>query len=393
PLERRPQEPEAPRHDDPSDPRAALTKWAEVDHGAITDNVRALRRHVGEDVAVMAMVKANGYGHGMVETARAAIAGGATWLGVSSAEEAVALRGAGTHGRILVTGWAHPALGAGLVAADVDLTVLDGATLDAAIAAARAARRRARVHIKVDTGMGRLGARPDTVAALCRLIAASRDDVEITGVFTHFASAETDPEFTEEQNERLVRLAEMVRQLSPDAIVHAANSAAALARPHTWHDLVRPGIALYGYPPVDTPDLGLRLAMTVAARVTQVRTVAPGDTVGYGRTWRASRPTRVATVAAGYADAVPRALSNRGALLVRGHRCPVVGRVSMDQTAVDVGDIEVVPGDEAVVFGERGNARLDAADVAQVAGTIANDILCAVTARVPRVPAGRPSAG
>src|SRR5262249_21077320 len=145
---RRHQEPEVPRHDaDPADPRSALTKWAEVDHAALADNVRALRRHVGDDVAVMAMVKANGYGHGMVDAARAAVAGGAGWLGVSSAEEAVTLRGAGVRGRILVTGWAHPALAAGLVAADVDLTVLDTDTLDVAVAAARAARRRARVHL------------------------------------------------------------------------------------------------------------------------------------------------------------------------------------------------------------------------------------------------------
>lgn len=371
------------------DARASLTKWAEVSVRTLSENVAAICDHVGASVAVMAMVKANGFGHGSVTAARAALAGGAGWLGVSSAEEAEALRDAGIEAPMLVTGWPHPARVAALVRAGVDLTVYDIDTLDAVIAGAREAGTAARAHLKIDSGMGRLGARPETVAGLCSQLAAQRSLVRLCGVFTHFADAEDDDDFTGEQHQRFLELAEVALEVAPDALLHTANSAATLARPQTWHDLVRPGIALYGYPPVDVGGVRLRPAMSVVARVSQVRTVPTGETVGYGRTWRAQRPTRIATVTAGYADGVLRSLSNRGAVLVGGHRCPVVGRVSMDQTTVDISETDGVrPGDEAVLFGERDGIRLDAGEVAAMAGTIANEVLCAVPSRVPRVTLG-----
>jgi alanine racemase len=371
-----------------ADPRDALTKWAEVDSRALSDNVRAIGDHVGAGVGVMAMVKANGYGHGMLTASRAALAGGAAWLGVSCAEEAQALRQAGIDAPVLITGWCQPRLAAELITAGVDLTVYDADTLEAVIAGARLAGRTASVHLKVDTGMTRLGARADSVPALCASLAAARREVVLRGVFTHFAVAEADDAFTAEQNDGLLRAVDCARQIAPDALLHAANSAAALTSPHTWHDLVRAGIAIYGYPPVATA-VPLRLAMTVVARVTQVRTVSRGDSVGYGRTWRAQRPTRVATVAAGYADGVMRSLSNRGVALIGGQRAPIVGRVSMDQITLDVSDIDNVrSGDAAVLFGVRDGATLDAAAVAEMAGTIANDVLCAVSSRVPRIDVG-----
>ena len=388
PLQRRPPEPRTPLSGAAGDPRAALTKWAEVDAAALRDNARALRAHLGDDVALLVMVKANGYGHGTLTAARAALAGGATWLGVSCAEEALALRADGVEAPLLVTGWSNPRAIPALVAAGVDVTVYDVDTLEAALAGARASRRTASIHLKVDTGMGRLGAAPDDVRDLCRRLGASRSAARLRGVFTHFASAESDEEFTAQQHARFLVALDVALQSAPDALVHAANSAAVLLHPRTWHDLVRVGIAFYGYAPVRT-DIPLRTAMTVVARVTQVRTVTRGDSAGYGRTWIAPGAARIATVAAGYADGVLRALGNRGALLLRGVRVPIVGRVSMDQVTADVSDVEDVrPGDEAVYLGVRDGATLDADDVAAMAGTIPNDVLCAISSRVPRIVTG-----
>lgn len=368
---------------------AGLTKWAEVDVAALRDNTAAICRHVGDAVSVMAMVKANGYGHGMELAAGAALAGGARWLGVSSSEEALQLRDAGIDAAVLLTGWAHPQHAPRLIETGVDVTVFDASTLDTVVTAARALRRKARVHVKVDTGMGRLGARVERLHELCTQLQSARDEVEIVGVFTHFADAETDDAFTSEQHQRLLDAAATVRQLAPDALIHCANSAALLRHPDMWHDIVRPGIALYGYPPVADGAVSLRPAMTVLAHITQVRTLATGESVGYGRAWRAQRPTPIATVAAGYADGVLRSLSGRGQVLVRGRRCHIVGRVSMDQVSIDVSDaMPVAAGDVAVLFGVRDGARLDAAEVAAMVDTIPNEVLCAVSARVPRVAVG-----
>jgi alanine racemase len=370
---------------------SALLKWAEIDATAIRDNTAAIRRVAG--VAVMAMVKADGYGHGATVAARAALAGGASWLGVSSAEEALRLRAEGVTAPILVAGWGHPARLAALIAAGVDLTVWTPAQVAAAAAAAGSAP--ARVHLKVDTGMGRLGCAPGDLDALAEAVARAGDPVRPIGVFTHFAVAEDDPAWTREQDRVFRGVALPLRRRWPELILHAANSAAALLLPETRHDLVRCGISIYGYPPPGAPLAGWRPAMRVAARITQVKTVAPGHSVGYGRTWVAERPTRVATVAAGYADGIHRALSNRGAVLIGGSRCPVVGRISMDQLTADVSRAEPVgEGEEAVLIGGQGDQHLGADEVAAWAGTISYELLCAVSARVPRVTvqadAGRP---
>lgn len=385
PLQRRPSEPRTNSRETADDPRSALTKWADVDVRALSDNARALLAHVGDGVALLLMVKANGYGHGMVTAARAGLAGGATWLGVSCAEEALALRSDGIDAPVLVTGWSNPRLVPDLVEAGVDITVYDLDTVEAALAGARASRRTARIHLKVDTGMGRLGARHDDVTDLCRRVVAGRSVAQLRGVFTHFASAEDDDEFTSAQHARFLCALDVALQHAPDALVHAANSAAALMRPRTWHDLVRVGIAYYGYPPVAGHAVDLRPALTVVARVTQVRTMARGDSAGYGRTWISPGGARIATVALGYADGVLRTLGNRGAMVVRGVRVPIVGRVSMDQVTIDVSDVDgVQPGDEAVYIGPN----LDADDVAVMADTIPNDVLCAISSRVPRMVVG-----
>jgi alanine racemase len=365
--------------------RDLLAKWAEVDGAAIRHNAEVIRRVVGDGVALMAMVKANGYGHGAVLAATAALQGGATWLGVSSAEEALQLRAEGLRARVLVVGWTPPTQLPALIAAGVDLTVWEPGQVEAAATAAGTLP--ARLHLKVDSGMGRLGALPAAVPDLVEAVERAGARVEPVAAFTHFADAEADPEFTRSQDAVfLVAVGEMRRRW-PGLLLHAANSAAALGIPETRHDLVRCGIALYGYVSAGVEgEAELRPAMSLRARVTQVKTLRRGRSAGYGRTWVAERETRVAAIAAGYADGVHRAQSNRGSVLVGGRRCPIIGRVSMDQLTADVSAVEGVrAGDEAVIFGRQGDAWLGADEVGAAAGTISYEVLAGLSGRVPRL--------
>ena len=372
----------------PSPIEGRPVKWAEIDAGALAANAGAIAAHIGPDVAVMAMVKANGYGHGAVLAARCMVAGGASWLGVSSPEEALQLRDAGIEAPMLTVGWSPPSAHRALIAASVDITVYDLAEVETLSVRARAAGRPARVHLKVDSGMSRLGAPLDQVHAILRAIRDAGPHLQLAGVFTHFADADAeDPAFTLYQHEHFLPVVEAARDVDADVLVHCANSAATLRFPEMRHDLVRPGIALYGYAPPEAAEIvPLRPALTFAACVTQVKTVRAGDTVGYGRTWTATRDTRLATVAAGYADGVHRTQSNRGHVLIAGVRCPIVGRVSMDMISVDVSAVDGIgPGDEAVVIGGRDGVHLGADEVGEAGGTVAYEVLCAVSARVPRI--------
>jgi alanine racemase len=365
--------------------RQRYTRWADVDAAAIRHNLGVIRDVVGDGVAVMAMVKAGGYGHGDTLAAAAALDGGASWLGVSSAEEALHLRAEGFACPLLIAGAASPAHLAALVAAGVDLAVWDPDQVDDAAAAG--AGTPARLHLKVDSGMGRLGALPAQLPELMAAVDRAGARVEPVAAFTHFADAEDDPGYTLSQDAVFLEAAAALRQRWPGLLLHAANSVAALGLPATRHDLVRCGIAIYGYAPAGAQGAArLRPAMSFHARVTQVKTVRGGQSVGYGRTWVAERDTRVAAIAAGYADGVQRAQSNRGSVLVGGRRCPIIGRVSMDQLTADVSLVEgVKAGDEAVLFGRQGGVWLGADDVGSAAGTISYEVLCAVSARVPRL--------
>jgi alanine racemase len=364
------------------------TKWAEVDVAALRDNARALQRFVGDGCAVMAMVKANGYGHGAADVAGAALAGGATWLGVSSMVEALQLRRAGISARLLNVGWTMPNEMAAAVVDDVDVAVFTPGDVAAARDAAHKAGRALRVHWKLDTGMGRLGTRLEDVESMRDSLLAARGEVEVAGMFTHFASAdEQATDVTAAAHERFVTVASTVMHELGDPLLHCANSAAALRLRETHHDIIRPGIALYGYPPAHCEGVvELRPALRVYALVTQVKDLAAGDSVGYGREWVATRATRVATVAAGYADGVDRRNGNRGAVIAGGALCPILGRVSMDQMSIDVSQAaQVRAGDPVVVMGEEGGHRIDAAGIAASIGTISYEVLCAVSSRVPRV--------
>jgi alanine racemase len=368
---------------------SAGTKWAEVDISALRDNTAALRRWAGDGCAVMAMVKANGYGHGAVHAAKAALDGGATWLGVSSIAEAVELRRAGIGSRILNCGWTTPSEMPVAIAGDIDTSVFGVADVAIARDAARQARARPRVHWKIDTGMGRLGTRAEDMSGMRNALLEARGEVEVAGLFTHFASAdEASTEFTVVQHERFLVAAQSLEEQFVGALLHCANSAAALRLRDTHHDIIRVGIALYGYPPEHCADIvDVRPALRVRALVTQVKEVGVGDSVGYGRQWTAQRRTRVATVAAGYGDGVDRRNGNRGVVIAGGAVCPVIGRVSMDQLTIDVSQAdEVRSGDPVTLMGEEGGHVVDAATIAAAIGTISYEVLCAVSQRLPRIP-------
>jgi alanine racemase len=365
-----------------ADGRDAL-RWAEIDVAALARNAQVLAT-LTRPAALMAMVKSNGYGHGITIAASAALDGGATWLGVYTPREALLLRAAGFDARLLVVGWSPPAMLDDLIAADVDVSVLDAEGIDA-VAAAAAGRRR-RVHIKIDTGLHRLGALPETVESLVDALRAAGDRIEVAGIFTHFADAGEDPAFTITQHGRFLEAVAALRPVAPDALLHTSGSAAILAHPAMHHDLVRAGIAFYGYPPVPGPT-SLRPAMHVFCRVAQVRTVAAGESVGYGRTWHADSACRIATATLGYGQGMPRALSNRGQLGIRGRLCPIVGIVSMDQVGVDVSDVDGVAAGDAVMFiGERDGIRIGADAVGDLVGTLPHEILCGISEGIPRHP-------
>ena len=267
---------------------------------------------------------------------------------------------------------------------------VDGVTSIAAAAAAAGVH--ARVHVKIDTGLHRLGALPETVESLVEALRAAEEHVEVAGVFTHFADSGGDPSFTITQHARFLEAADALRPVAPSALLHTSGSAAVLAHPAMHHDLVRVGIAFYGYPPVPGPA-SLRPAMSVFCRIAQLRTVEPGETVGYSRTWRAETTRRIATATMGYGQGLPRALSNIGHVAIRGRRCPIAGVVSMDQVTVDVTELDAVAvGDTVMFIGDRDGMRIGADEVADLTGTLPHEILCGISDGIPRLPGVTPAA-
>ncbi len=361
----------------------AATKWADVDPGAISHNVGLVKDLVGPSTAVMAIVKANGYGHGAVQVAQAALAGGATWLGVSSVAEGVELRQAGITAPILNMGYTPPAALSTAINEKLSITLYDQASLEAL----QRTGSTAAVQVKVDTGMHRLGAPADDAVRLVRELRRS-PNLRLEGFWTHFASAEADPDFTQQQlGAYLEARAQIQKEGARGFISHAANSAGLLRFPAARLDMVRAGLIIYGVRPVpEWRDLpALRPALSWHAMVTNLQLVAAGGTVGYGRRFTAAQPTKIATLAVGYADGLHRRLSNRGSAIVRGRIVPIVGTISMDQATVDVTAVPGVEiGDIACLIGTDGGASRQADDMAKAAETISYDVLCAISARVPR---------
>jgi alanine racemase len=351
---------------------------ARVDLGAVERNCTRLADLLGEGAQLCAVVKADGYGHGAVPCAQAAMRGGASWLAVATAQEAAELRAAGIDSRVLVMGALTRAELRIALEADADIVAWTDDVLTWADHAAR-------VHVKLDSGMGRLGTRDPEEATRVARLAAERHDV--VGAMTHFATADDDPAFVADQLEVFTPWAEAMRAEHPGLIVHAANSAATLREPASRFDLVRCGIAIYGLDPFqeNPAEHGLEPALTLASYVAEAKTAAPGQSAGYGRRFVADAPTCVGTVPIGYADGVRRALTNNADVLVQGRRVPLIGAVSMDNITVDLGaGGAAAVGEEAVLIGRQGEQRILAEEVARRLGTINYEVTCGISGRVPR---------
>jgi len=382
--------------------------WAEVSLGALKYNLNAIRAYVnppGEKRAtprkVLCIVKGNGYGHGGPQVAKALEKFGADWFGVTCTEEGIAVRKAGVKGPVLiltsfVAGEEPHLLKHNLTPVVHRIEQLD--ELNRAVAG-RAKRKPAIFHLKVDTGMNRLGIALDDTERFAAQLSKCKN-LKLGGLFTHFASSGVFLDSiagrqTQEQEERFYSALERLEKLGIDpGIVHLANSAAIASRPETWADMVRPGAILYGYHPGYDPvelreeserKLPLKPVMSLRTRIISLRNVPAGQGVGYDSQFVTSRPSRIALLAAGYGDGIHRSLGNKGNVLVRGTIAPIVGIVSMDVTMVDVTDVAgVAIGDEVTIYGTAGKDVLLANRAARGIGTVTSDLLCAVTARVPR---------
>ncbi len=374
--------------------------WAEVSLAALGENFHAIQKHVGNGVTICGVVKADGYGHGAVECARALESEGAEWLGVTDAAEGLALRGAGTKARILLMTGIWKGEEDGIVAQNLTPTIWEPWHIEALERAARKRHgdlpsHRLPVHLKLDTGMNRLGAAKEALPHLCEMLSACKH-LTLEGVSTHFASAEVlDAEDAVRQMKRFEEGLAVLRNygLRPP-LIHMGNSAAMSARPETWKTMVRPGIALYGYSlaftrggePAAVADLALRPVLSWKTRVLTVKEVAAGQAVGYMGTFVTQARSRIAVLPVGYADGYPRLLSNRARVIVGRGYAPVVGRVSMDLTIVDVSHIRgVAVGDEVVLIGQGGGKSVDAVELARLCESVPYEILCGLSQRVPRV--------
>jgi len=363
---------------------------ARVNLDAITCNCERLRAELAEGVRLCAVVKADAYGHGAIESARAAVAGGATWLALASVAEARELVGE-VEARLLVLGPLRLAEVEEAVLLDMDVVAWQEDLVAFAGELARDVGKAARVHVKLDTGMGRFGVRDPARASRVVAAAAAHPHVELVGVMTHFATAdERGDAFFGEQLRRFAQWAGEIKRAHPHVLAHAANSAAVLRDPAAHFDMVRCGVAVYGMDPFGEDPLArdLEPALELSSYVAAVKRCGPGESTGYGRRFLAQAETHVGLLPIGYGDGWRRGLSNNGEVLVAGRRRPLVGTVSMDSVAVDLGPdpgvLELVD-EPAVLVGRQGEERITAEDVARRLDTINYEITCGLTARVPRV--------
>src|SRR5712672_1236340 len=383
--------------------------WAEVSASALTHNLHAIRKYVNPadekrkaPRKILSIVKGNGYGHGGPQVAKALEKAGSDWFGVTCTDEGVAVRKAGVRKPVLVLTSFVPGEESRLVEHDLTAVIhrCEQLALLNRAAARRGGKKPVPFHLKIDTGMNRLGIATGDVECFARQLGKCKQ-LQLTGIFSHFASSEvfTDTavgQQTREQEERFYKALEQLRALGIDpGIVHLANSAAIVTRPETWADMVRPGAILYGYHPGYDPaekreeaerKLPLKPVMSLRSRIISLRNVPQGAGVGYDATFVTKRPSRIGVLAAGYGDGIHRSLGNRGQVLVRGKLAPIVGIVSMDVTMVDVTDVEgAAIGDIATIYGTDGKEILPANRVARGVGTVTSDLLCAVSQRVPRL--------
>ncbi|HWF72098.1 MAG TPA: alanine racemase [Solirubrobacteraceae bacterium] len=361
---------------------------ARVNLAAIERNADRIRRELDPRVMLCAVVNANGYGHGALPAARAALAGGASWLAVATAVEAAELRAAGIRTPILVMGAiSYEELPLAL-AADADVVAWSESFVSELSAAAFVRDRPVRVHVKLDTGMGRLGTRVSADALAVAEEVSSRRSLELVGAMTHFATADDpDDDFMQVQLARFEPFVAELRRRHPGIVAHAANSGAVFSEPGSHFDLVRCGIALYGLDPMQesAQARGLEPALELTSYVAAVKAAAPGDSAGYGRRFEAHRDTCLATLPIGYADGIRRAFTNNLDVLISGRRHPLVGAVSMDNITVELGqEASVEPGVRATIIGRNGSEHQSAEDLAARIDTINYEIVCGISARVPR---------
>jgi len=366
--------------------------WAEIDLKAIAHNVRELRRITCRGSRIMAVVKANGYGHGSVEVARCALDNGAELLGVARIGEAVRLRNEGIEAPVLIFGFTPPPFYEDILKYDLIQTVYSLHTAEYLSDFALVNRSKIKVHVKIDTGMGRLGILPGSESAL--------QDVEsivmlpglaAEGIFTHFSMADSsDKLYSYRQFEIFMNfIGDLKKRGIEFSVKHAANSAGIIDMPETHLDMVRAGIAIYGLYPseeVKKEKIKLNPSMTLKSMVVHLKEVPAGFKISYGATYETKRPTVIATVPVGYADGYSRLLSSRGSMLVCGQRVPIAGRVCMDLTMLDVGNIsEVEKGDEVVILGKQKDLEIKADEIAYLTGTINYEVVSSLTDRVKRI--------
>ncbi len=359
------------------------SNYIQVDLGALRHNLRLIVKAL-EGTPYLAVVKADAYGHGAAEISGVCLSEGAKMLGVALPEEGEELRKSGIGAPILVLSGVNPAGAEADVRLGLIQTVFDAEGVAHLEAACEREDKRIGVHIKADTGMGRIGVRNRAEAGMVLKALSRAPRVELEGLYTHFASAdEPDESYTRMQEERFLGL----RAMMPEGItVHASASAALFRFPDLRFDMVRAGIVMYGCPPWEGCGLDLRQVMQWKTEVNCVRTLSPGESVGYGHTFTASRPMKAAVICVGYGDGYPRLLSGRGEVLVRGVRCPVIGRICMDVMMADVSGVPgVSAGDEVVLMGESGGERITADGLAALTETISYEILLSPSRRVPRV--------
>ena len=376
---------------------ATRPTWAEVSLGTLRRNFRTVQKHIGSEVTVCAVIKADAYGHGAIECARALEAEGANWLGVTSLDEAIPLREAGIQAHILLMTGFWRGEEDEIIRLHLTPTVWEPwqvELLEKAAAALRVSNQP--VHLKLDTGMGRLGVPVEDLPRVCSVLKAS-SNLRLEGLSTHLASSEVlDAPSVGEQLRVFAEARKFLRTrgLQP-VLVHAANTSAVISRRESWNNMVRPGIALFGYYlPFQRAgrevggsalQLAVKPVLTWKTRILSVREAGANQALGYGGTYVTKAPTRIAALPVGYADGLNRQLSSRGKVIVREHYAPIVGRISMDLTLVDVTGISgVTVGDEVILLGSSDGLRVDAREHAEIANTIPYEILCNISKRVPR---------
>jgi len=368
----------------------ARPAWAEINLDHIAHNIGQFRNLIGAERKIMAVVKADGYGHGAVAVAKIALEAGADCLAVAFVEEGIELRRAGIEAPVLLLGYTDPVRFPALVEHNLTPTVFG---LDTSLSFSRAAVERGIIlplQLKIDTGMGRIGLLPDEAVEVIRQT-VKLPGLRIEGLLTHLASAdETDPSYTDEQLLLFDRIVDQCRKKDINIpLLHAANSAAAIYHPLSRYNMIRLGISLYGYYPSlrrGTEPVDLLPALTFKSRIVYVKKVPEGTAISYGCTFRTSAESVIATVPVGYADGYSRLLSNRGEVLIRGVRTPIVGRVCMDHLMVDVTHIPGVSrGDEVVLYGRQGGEEISIEEAAALIGTVHYELLCSIDKRVPRL--------